>query len=164
MTRRPLLLIACSRRKAAGVRRGPAWDVYDGALYRVLKKLFREHPSTASVAEILIVSAKYGVVWADEPITTYDVRLTPALARRRGDFWAERLRQAVARQRFSAIHVNLGRDYLKVLPDLVSMFRGAPLEWTSGGIGSRCAQTRRWLLEQMKRKGLSRLPRSGRAG
>src|SRR5437588_679420 len=100
MVGRPLLLIACSRRKAAGVRRGRAWDIYDGALYRVLKKLFREHPAAATSVDVLIVSAKYGVVRPDERITTYDLRLTPALARRQGDFWANGLRRAAAGRRF----------------------------------------------------------------
>ncbi|HEX4590453.1 MAG TPA: hypothetical protein VH120_11020, partial [Gemmataceae bacterium] len=93
---RPLLLIACSQRKTTGLRRGRAWDIYDGALYRVLKKLFRDRPEAARSVEVLIVSAKYGVVRADQRITTYDERLTPPLARQRGDFWAEGLRQAVA--------------------------------------------------------------------
>lgn len=148
MSGRPLLLIACSRRKAAGLRRGRAWDIYDGALYRVLKKLFRERPDVTDSVEILIVSAKYGVVPADRRITTYDERLTPALVRRRGRFWADRLRRAVAGRRFSDVHVNLGRDYLRVLPDLSGVFPDAGIEWAAGGIGRRCAQTRRWILNR----------------
>ena len=36
-----LLLIGCSRRKAVGLRRGRAWDLYDGPLFQVLKKSLR---------------------------------------------------------------------------------------------------------------------------
>jgi hypothetical protein len=148
MAGRPLLLIACSRRKAAGLRRGRAWDIYDGALYRVLKKLFRENPAAAESVEVLIVSAKYGVVRADQRITTYDERLTPTVARRRGGFWADRLRRAVAGRRFPAVHVNLGRDYLAVLPDLAALFPSTAIQRATGGIGQRCAATRRWILDQ----------------
>lgn len=149
MTTRPLLLIACSQRKTAGLRRGPAWEVYDGVLYRILKKLFRERPAAAQAVEILIVSAKYGVVRPEQRLTTYELRLTPALAQRRGSFWKDGLRAAVARRRFPAVHVNLGRDYLAVLPGLSSLFRDAPIDWAAGGIGRRCAQTKRWAAERL---------------
>jgi hypothetical protein len=150
MPSRPLLLIACSQRKTAGMRRGRAWDIYDGALYRVLKKLFREWPEAARRVEVLIVSAKYGVVRPDQRITTYDERLTPALARRRGAFWADQLKRAVAGRQFPAVHINLGRNYLQVLPDLAGVFDGAVMESAAGGIGIRSAQTREWVISRAR--------------
>ncbi len=144
-----LLLIGCSRRKSAGLRRGRAWEIYDGPLFQVLKKALRGRPGWEASVAVLIVSARHGVIGPDRIISTYNERLTPESARRRGDFWARHLRSAVAGRIYRAVHANLGRDYACVLPDLDELFGPAPLERAAGNIGVRNAQTRRWLLGQL---------------
>ena len=73
-----LLLMGCSARKAAGVSAGPAWDIaYDGRLFQVLKKVFRQAGRPAGL-DILIVSAKYGVIRDSRHIAAYDGRLPAA--------------------------------------------------------------------------------------
>jgi hypothetical protein len=57
-----LLIIACSQRKAAGLAAGAAWDVYDGVLYRVLKKRLGPRNNWPAWFDLLIVSAKYGII------------------------------------------------------------------------------------------------------
>jgi hypothetical protein len=145
-----LLLIACSQRKAAGVERGRAWEVYDGQLFRVLKNLRRKHPWGDEELPILIVSARYGVVRPDRTIATYDERLTSMAASRESNRWADQLKRAVSGARYRAVHVNLGRLYLAALPDLADMFPGTPIDYATGGIGVRNAQTRRWVLRQLQ--------------
>lgn len=144
-----LLVVGCSRRKSTRLERGPAWDIYDGPLFQVLKKALRDRPGWEAEVAVLIVSARYGVIGPDRIIATYDEHLTPEAARRRGDLWARHLRAAVAGRSFRAAHANLGRDYLGVLPDLAGLLRPAPLEFATGNIGVRNAQTRRWLLSQL---------------
>lgn len=95
---KPLLLISCSRRKTEDFARGRDWDVYDGALYRMLKKLFRQRPEVERAIGVLIVSARYGVIRAGNAISTFDERMTATLARQRGDLWSKRLRQLVQRR------------------------------------------------------------------
>jgi hypothetical protein len=144
-----LLLIACSSRKAAGVKRGRAWDIYDGRLFQVLKKALRDTAGWQERLHVLIVSARYGVLRADALIDSYEERLTPILARQRGALWAEGLRRTLAGQSYRAVHVNLGRDYLRVLPGLTDLFPGTVIDRAEGGIGARNAQTRRWVLDQI---------------
>lgn len=144
-----LLLIGCSRRKAAGLRRGRAWDLYDGPLFQVLKKALRGRSGWEADVTVLIVSAKHGVLRADRVITTYDERLTASAARSRAGRFGRQLRSLIAGRRFRAIHINLGRHYHEALPDLDALFAPVPVERASGGIGSRNAQTRRWLLGQL---------------
>jgi hypothetical protein len=146
-----LLLLGCSRRKAAGLRRGRAWDLYDGPTFQVLKKALRDRPGWEDEIMVLIVSAKYGVIRSDRVVATYDERLTPASARLRGDRFARQLRSEVHGRRLRAVHVNLGRAYLAALPDLDALFDPAPVDRATGGIGVRNAQTRRWVLEQLAR-------------
>jgi hypothetical protein len=132
------------------VRSGRAWDLYDGQLFRVLKKAFRRHPGWREHLEVLIVSARYGVVRPGRVIETYDERLTGALLKERGDFWARSLRRAVLGKSFRAVHVNLGHSYLTALPPLADLFPGLPLDYARGGIGRRNSATLRWVIGQVK--------------
>lgn len=140
-----LLVIACSQRKTPGLAEGPAWEIYDGALYRVLKKSFRIRPALRPAIEILIVSARYGVIAPETVITTYNEHLTPILVRARGDYWSEQLQARLGGRVFRAAHVNLGREYLRALPGLAGLLAPADVDWTAGGIGTRCAATKRWV-------------------
>jgi hypothetical protein len=144
-----LLIVGCSRRKAAGLRRARAWDLYDGRLFQVLKKALRDRVGWRDEVAVLIVSAKYGVIDADRVIASYDERLTPATSRRGGERLARQLRAEVEGRRFRAVHVNLGRAYMAALADLDALFAPTPVDRASGGIGERNAQTRRWMLGQL---------------
>jgi len=144
-----LLLIGCSRRKAAGLQRGRAWDIYDGPLFQVLKKALRNRAGWERQLTVLIISAKHGVLRSDRVISTYDEQLTPRVAGQRGARFALQLRSETAGRRFRAVHINLGRLYRSVLPDLDDLFAPLTVDWASGGIGVRNAATRRWVLGQL---------------
>ncbi len=58
-----LLLIGCSQRKAVGLRRGRAWDLYDGPLFQVLKKALRGREGWE--AEVTVLD-RLGQAW-DSP-------------------------------------------------------------------------------------------------
>ena len=93
----PLLLVGCSRKKSPRVRRGRAWDVYDGPLFQVLKKALRERPGWEAAVAVLIVSARHGVIGPDRVIATYDERLTVGTAQPARRPLARQLRAAVDR-------------------------------------------------------------------
>jgi len=144
-----LLLIGCSRKKSPHLQRGPAWDLYDGPLFQVLKKALRGRPEWEATITVRIVSARYGLIEPQQVISTYNERLTSKVAQLHGDLWARQLREVVLNHSFRAVHVNLGRDYLSVLPNLDTLFGATPLDRATGGIGVRNAQSRRWLLTQL---------------
>lgn len=52
-----LLVLACSARKREVSDAVPAWHLYDGVMYRVVKKLEREGKMPKHI-DILILSAK----------------------------------------------------------------------------------------------------------
>jgi hypothetical protein len=145
-----LLLIGCSRRKARGVAAGRAWDVYDGRLFQVLKKALRGVEGWERQIDVLIVSARYGVIRAHELIEAYDARMKVECAGRPEEFWSGALRRAIRRRCYRTVHVNLGGDYLRVLPRVGELFGGAKVEMAHGGIGQRNAQTRRWVLDSLR--------------
>src|SRR5438552_17811796 len=74
-----LLILSCSERKVPGRGLLRAIDGYDGPAFRVLRKYLRARPLHAPT--VLILSAIFGLMAADEPIPVYNVRLSPSSAR-----------------------------------------------------------------------------------
>lgn len=139
-----LLLMGCSSRKVAGDRGRRAWDVYDGRLFQVLKKLFRQRGRPPGL-DILIVSARYGVIREARRIVAYDDRL--GVSPVRGNVvWAAQLRRLIRDRDYCRVHVNLGAVYRAALPDLRDEFRTADVSFAEGGIGKRNAASRAWVL------------------
>lgn len=58
-----LLILSCSKTKK-NIDRTPAIELYDGMYYKVLKK---NYPTNANL-DILILSAKYGLIESNELI------------------------------------------------------------------------------------------------
>lgn len=144
---RALLIIACSQRKTAGMAAGAAWDVYDGVVYRVLKKRLGTRDNWPAWFDVLIVSAKYGVIRPGRKIHTYDQTMP-----RNGPpgRWAGTLRDLVAGSDYRFVHINLGRAYKAAIGDMAGLFPNADVTAAAGGIGQRAAQTAAWVGSRLK--------------
>ena len=150
---RALLIIACSQRKAAGHAAAAAWDVYDGVIYRVLKKRLGTRNAWPAWLDVLIVSAKYGVIRPERRIRPYDQTM-PSVGRPRR--LAGALRRLVAGHDYRFIHVNLGRAYQKAIGDVSALFPNARVTTAAGGIGERAAQTGAWIKARLRRSRTTR--------
>lgn len=71
-----LLILACSQTKRADPGLLPAIERYDGPVFRVVRKYKRENPSCEQSLLIQILSAKYGLLNIDQPIPSYDYKMT----------------------------------------------------------------------------------------
>lgn len=140
-----LLILSCSQRKQSDPGRMPAVERYDGPFYRVLRKYVRTAPtpSTSPAPSTWVLSAEYGLIPSEQPITDYDRRMT--LAR------AEALRPQVeatldelATRGFTEAFVCAGRTYRVALADAGDRLE-CPLRYTSGSIGHHLAMLRDWL-------------------
>ncbi len=72
---RHILLLPCSRAKRHDAGDLPAFERYDGPLFRVLRKKAREEdrwPQIPPGLELLILSARYGLIYAATMIPDYD--------------------------------------------------------------------------------------------
>ena len=78
---RSLRIVACSQRKRRDSGLLPAIERYDGLYFRVLRKARREGYWPANL-DVLIVSAKYGLLELHTAIENYDLRMTPEQAMR----------------------------------------------------------------------------------
>ncbi|MGH3869133.1 MAG: DUF6884 domain-containing protein [Pseudonocardiaceae bacterium] len=69
-----LVIVGCSRRKTSTSEPVPALDLYQGWCIPLLRQRIGEHPEYR--ARTLILSARHGLIGADEPLAAYDQRLT----------------------------------------------------------------------------------------
>lgn len=69
-----LLIVMCSKRKRSAPDLLPALERYDGIFFRILRKARREGHWPDNL-DILILSAKYGLLELDTAIENYDLRM-----------------------------------------------------------------------------------------
>ncbi|MGQ0774656.1 MAG: DUF6884 domain-containing protein [Pseudonocardiales bacterium] len=72
------IIVGCSQRKA-GRGEGAALDLYEGGCVPQLRDRVHAHPSLRD--RIFILSARYGLVGADDRIVSYDQQMTLSRAR-----------------------------------------------------------------------------------
>jgi len=70
-----LLIISCSQRKLDTPQSIYAMYRYEGPTYQILRKLRREGHFPLDV-DVLIISARYGLLGLREPIHTYNQKMT----------------------------------------------------------------------------------------
>jgi hypothetical protein len=143
---RILLILGCSARKRSTTEMLPAIERYDGPLYRVLRKSLREGTAPQPL-DILIISARYGLLRASDQVECYDQRMTRDLAAQMREEIGLRLAAELSGKTYSHAHISLGADYLAALGGAEGVARYVErITVASGGLGQRQAQLRNWLL------------------
>ena len=146
-----LLMLSCSQRKRPGAGLLPAIDRYDGPIYRVLRRYQRgfstSNPQGNSLPDVYILSAKYGLISADQPIVDYERRMT---AQR-----ADELRPRVLADLHDLLRTNtsyqviffcMGREYWQVFQGWDASYRPMlSVVKAEGSMGGKQAQLHDWL-------------------
>jgi hypothetical protein len=140
-----LLVMACSSRKLPDTGVLPALRRYDGVAFRVVKRLQRlsQFPRTV---DVLILSAKYGLITADRPIPDYDLRMSPALARAQAQENCTTLRKVVESRPYDDVFISVGRVYLQALEPFEAWRSGCHITVNRGKIGCQLRGLKSWLL------------------
>ena len=139
-----LLVIACSQKKTLGDEPAPAIERYDGPAYRVLRKYLREFPSDAP--SVLILSAKFGLIPSDHPISPYDCRLSKESALELRPRVMESARNVLGQRTWGAIAVCAGKDYRIALDGFEALVPpGYEFSVLQGGLGVRLTNLKKWL-------------------
>lgn len=81
LVRQYLLIMACSQRKFSNKELLPAIERYDGGSYRVIRKAKRETKKLNNI-EVLVLSAKYGLIDALTTIANYEQRINRRRAKK----------------------------------------------------------------------------------
>ena len=142
-----LLLVSCSQRKNSDSGLLPAIERYDGVNFRVLRKAQREGYFAENL-DILILSAKYGLIESDYPIEDYECKMTEGRALILQSEVSSSLDSHLNRNDYREIFLNLGKTYLIAI-ELSDGIRRADqrILYTTGGIGCKMSQMKKWLYE-----------------
>jgi len=141
-----LMIISCSNSKDARPGLLPALERYTGAWYQVIKKLKKEGRFPDNL-DIMIISAKYGLIDSDTEIENYDQKMKLPRARELRDSVINKLKHILSETRYESILLNLGSIYMeaiygfeKIMPDYtkVTMIKGV--------VGLRKKDLRSWIL------------------
>src|SRR5947209_9600943 len=84
-----LLILGCSAKKRE--RRAQAMDVYDGPIFRVLRKSGGQCPKVL----VWIVSARYGLIEGKQVIEPYEMKMTKRRARELVESCGQQFRSAL---------------------------------------------------------------------
>ena len=142
-----VLIISCSQRKIQSPGEIPAIDRYDGPTYRCLRK-FRDTAKFPNNLRIIILSAKYNLIFPETHIEDYDLKMTDARASRMAvavqcdlvrclEFYQ------IAYGGTDEVFINLGKTYKQMLEGFG--WGTIPTVEASGGIGQKNKQMKAWL-------------------
>lgn len=144
-----LLLISCSQRKRITEAPLPAIERYDGPVYRCLRKFRSDQDGKLpNTLRILILSAKYGLIFPETEIHDYDLKMTAERAEvMRSDVHQDLSRclyfYQIAYGGMDHVFINLGETYRRTL-DGFHWGTTSTME-ASGGIGQKTSQMKAWL-------------------
>lgn len=142
---RYLLIISCSKRKASlPSAKVSAIDLYDGPFYRIIRKAFREHGKPDNL-DIMILSAKYGLITHNEIVIDYDQKLTISRAKALSSPVRARLKDVLKGNRYEKVFINLGKLYMLALDSSKDLLDEQNVCCASGRIGERMQQLRNWI-------------------
>jgi hypothetical protein len=146
------LVLACSSRKVASTELLPAIERYDGVAYRVVKRLQRlgEYPVDV---DLLILSAKYGLIRHDHPIHNYDLRMTSERALEHANATHIFMRQCLSGGCYSEVFISAGKDYVLALEPFDSWRGGIAVSTNKGKIGIQLKTLKEWLLRESNIQG-----------
>jgi len=138
------VILSCGQRKIRSDALLPAVERYDGPYYRVLRKYLRRNDAAPTL--VWIVSAEFGLIEGSRHIPFYDRRMTQERARQLAPSIASCFSEMWRAHPIESVLVNLSADYaIAVDPCLDAIDDAVIVERTSGGIGTRSGQLRRWL-------------------
>ena len=141
-----LLILACSQRKIDAKSPMPAFHLYDGVNYRVLRKALLERGWPPDL-QIRILSAKYGFIDAATRILPYDKRMNKARAEEINKDALAELKKIPSP---ASVLINLGQDYLPAVKNIERVFARSRVVYAQGRIGERLHQMKDWL-QSLKR-------------
>lgn len=138
-------MLSCSARKRSASGPVAALDLYDGVHFKVLRKAIREDACRPNV-DVLILSARYGLIDASSLIESYDQRMTASRSEEMRPQVSRELAEHVGCRDYLEIFLNLGKTYLQAVTGWDSQLAGdVRVVQASGSIGQRAAQLRCWL-------------------
>lgn len=141
---RYLLIIACSQRKRSDPGLLPAITRYDGGSFRVLRKAKREG-CWAENLNVLILSAKYGLIETSTLIANYEQRISCERAKEIQNQVLQSLKTYSKQNSYTQVYIDLSRDYQIAIEGIAELFSTSQLIYAKGRIGERLKYLKNWI-------------------
>ena len=145
--KKSLLIIACSSRKVKTPGRIPVFERYDGNSYRILRKAIRENYFRNDL-DILIISAKFGLLGWTEEIEDYDQLMSKQQARKLRPSIQEDLASFLDGKTYDKLFINMGAIYLETLEGFDWRQHFNEKIEAKGRIGEKSSQLKSWITQQ----------------
>jgi len=143
-----LIIVSCSKKKKNLGKNVPAIELYDGPVFKILRKF-----STLKKfdrLDILIISAKYGVLKYTDKINYYDEKMNQSKAKVMKPQIMKKISDFLAVNNYEEIFINLGKNYSVSIEGLENLVDSScKIIYAKGRIGERLKQTKEWLLKVM---------------
>jgi len=152
IAKRKLLIISCSAKKIYVRKPKPALLVYDGPIYRMLRKIILDNKNFNNInnLDIRIISANYGLITPETQIEYYDLKVNKDNLNDLNKKVLTSLKQLFQNNNYSEIFINLGSDYREVIKGFESYITSeCKVEYAEGKIGQKLAKTKEWLLKNI---------------
>jgi len=139
-----LMIISCSERKKNFLNLTPAMDLYDGPMYRMIRNF---EPIYYNGIDVMIISAKYGLISHNHPIRNYDLRLTKNRIPKLREIVKNRLVERLRTTNYNEIMFSMGKDYLRVFDGIKDIVPAdCKIRVVNGKIGEKLQETKNWLV------------------
>lgn len=161
---RSLLIVSCSQRKRPDPGLLPAIDRYDGPTFRVLRRYLKEQPSAQ--LDIFILSAKFGLIPANQLIPNYDQRMTLLRAQELHPDVIAKLRCILSSKSYQELYICMGQNYLRILVGYKTLISSElSIKVSAGSLGIKLAELHFWLYgkSSSKRSNMQVTTSKGRA-
>lgn len=144
-----LLVISCTEKKAKTEGEIAAIHRYDGLTFQILRKYLRENPVESSSLEVLVLSAEFGLISAQQPIPYYDRLMTKDRANELRNSVNQQLQIIYKTRSYTGTCLALSKLYMQALDEKAySQIDGASLTLVNGSQGRRLSQLYAWLWGQ----------------
>jgi len=134
-----LVILPCSKLKNK-LDNVPAIDLYNGQFYKLIRKFVIPN------LDIIIISAKYGLIKSNTIISYYDQKMSKKRASELSISIKPKLEEVLSEKYYDAIFVNLGKIYEISLKDSEKILKNYNVIRANGQIGERLHQLKHWLL------------------
>lgn len=131
-----LLLQSCSASKKEVGEPTPAFQLYSGYFYKILKKSIREGEFRSDM-DINILSAKYGLLDTSDEIEYYDQRMDRARARELNPSVVESVANRIEESGYERVVINMGATYRNAIAGLGERVDVPLVEIPGSGIGEK---------------------------
>ena len=146
MMSRYLLIISCSRSKDKTKDKLPAIKRYTGVYYKILNKLKKEEKLCRDL-DIIIISAKYGFLRANDLIDYYDQKMDKRRAELLNKQIISNFKEYFKNKSYKEIFVNLGKEYMTAIKGFEKFIPSSTkIIVAKGGIGKKIKQMKNWLI------------------